>query len=90
MAEARENVVRLVPPRLAWCCWHGNNENLWGYEDWGWKLRLDGKTWGAHYYYELFPALVAELDPHVPYAPGSPFARCRLGRRGADRAAPQR
>ena len=31
----------------------GNNENLWGYEDWGWKERLDGRTWGALYYYEL-------------------------------------
>ncbi len=52
----------------------GNNENTWGYEDWGWKTLLDGKTWGAHYYYELFPAIIDELAPHVPYAPGSPFS----------------
>ena len=52
----------------------GNNENLWGYEDWGWKERLDGRTWGAHYYHELLPAVVAEVAPHVPYAPGSPFS----------------
>ena len=52
----------------------GNNENLWGYEDWGWKLRLDGKTWGAYYYYDLLPSVVAELAPLVPYAPGSPFS----------------
>jgi beta-mannosidase len=72
-AEARENVVRLGH-HASLVLLTGNNENLWGYEDWGWKLRLDGKTWGAHYYYELFPALVAELAPHVPYAPGSPFS----------------
>lgn len=72
-AEARENIVRLGH-HTSLVLLTGNNENLWGYEDWGWKLRLDGKTWGAHYYYELFPALVAELAPHVPYAPGSPFS----------------
>ncbi|MDQ7878613.1 glycoside hydrolase family 2 protein [Microbacterium sp. QXD-8] len=72
-AEARENIVRLGH-HASLVLLTGNNENLWGYEDWGWKQRLDGKTWGAHYYYELFPALVAELAPHVPYAPGSPFS----------------
>ncbi|MGU3644153.1 glycoside hydrolase family 2 protein [Microbacterium sp. C23T] len=72
-AEARENIVRLSH-HASLVLLTGNNENLWGYEDWGWKLRLDGKTWGAHYYYELFPSLVAELAPHVPYAAGSPFS----------------
>lgn len=72
-AEARENLVRLGH-HACLVLLTGNNENLWGYEDWGWKSRLDGKTWGAHYYYELLPALVAELAPHVPYAPGSPFS----------------
>ncbi|GAA1963933.1 glycoside hydrolase family 2 protein [Agromyces allii] len=72
-AEARDNIVRLAHhPSLALLT--GNNENLWGYEDWGWKLALDGRTWGAYYYHELFPKLVAELAPHVPYAPGSPFS----------------
>ncbi|WP_405373067.1 MULTISPECIES: glycosyl hydrolase 2 galactose-binding domain-containing protein [unclassified Microbacterium] len=73
VAEARENTVRLAPhASLAQLV--GNNENLWGYEDWGWKLRLDGKTWGAAYYYDLLPAIVAEVAPHVPYSPGSPFS----------------
>ncbi|RJT89028.1 glycoside hydrolase family 2 protein [Cryobacterium melibiosiphilum] len=72
-AEARENVTRLAAhPSLV--VLNGNNENIWGYEDWNWKLRLDGKTWGAGYYYELFPAIVAELAPHVGYTPGSPFS----------------
>ncbi|MFE1645763.1 glycoside hydrolase family 2 protein [Microbacterium sp. P01] len=72
-AEARENIVRLAShPSLVLLT--GNNENLWGYEDWGWKQRLDGKTWGAYYYYDLFPRLIDELAPHVPYAPGSPFS----------------
>ncbi|MCP2635090.1 glycoside hydrolase family 2 protein [Microbacterium sp. HD4P20] len=71
--EARENIVRLSH-HASLVLLTGNNENLWGYEDWGWKQRLDGKTWGAHYYYELLPSLVDELAPHVPYAPGSPFS----------------
>ncbi|MET0296256.1 MAG: glycoside hydrolase family 2 protein, partial [Microbacterium sp.] len=70
-AEARENIVRLAShPSLVLLT--GNNEALEGFEDWGWKRRLDGRTWGAHYYYELFPHLIAELAPHVPYIPGSP------------------
>ena len=72
-AEARDNVVRLAH-HASLCLLTGNNENLWGYEDWGWKLRLDGRTWGAYYYHELFPTLIEELAPHVPYAPGSPFS----------------
>ncbi|KAG4073368.1 hypothetical protein HA402_008524 [Bradysia odoriphaga] len=76
-AEARENIVRLSShPSLVLLT--GNNENLWGHEDWGWKTHLDGKSWGEYYYYELFPALVAELAPHVPYSPGSPFSPVQL------------
>ncbi|MFT4281643.1 glycoside hydrolase family 2 protein [Microbacterium sp.] len=72
-AEARENVVRLAShPSLVLLT--GNNENLWGFEDWAWKERLDGKTWGAYYYYDLFPRVLAELAPQVPYSPGSPFS----------------
>jgi beta-mannosidase len=72
-AEARENVARIGShPSLV--VLNGNNENLWGFEDWGWQPRLEGKTWGAHYYHELFPAIVAELAPHVGYTPGSPFS----------------
>lgn len=72
-AEARENIVRLSPhPSLVlWC---GNNENYMGYHDWNWQLELEDKTWGAGYYEELFPSLVAELNPTRFYIPGSPFS----------------
>ncbi|HSF98365.1 MAG TPA: glycoside hydrolase family 2 protein, partial [Ornithinibacter sp.] len=72
-AEARQNVARLAH-RASLALFTGNNENLWGHEDWGWKERLDGRTWGASYYHELLPAVVAEVAPHVQYAPGSPFS----------------
>ncbi|WP_203454183.1 glycoside hydrolase family 2 protein [Jiangella aurantiaca] len=72
-AEAREAVTRLgAHPSLV--ILNGNNENLWGRQDWNWGPRLDGRTWGAGYYYELFPAIVAELAPHIAYVPGSPFS----------------
>lgn len=72
-AEARDNVARLAH-RASLVLLTGNNENIWGHEAWGWKQLLDGKTWGAHYYYELLPHVVAELAPHVAYASGSPFS----------------
>ncbi|MFI5888950.1 glycosyl hydrolase 2 galactose-binding domain-containing protein [Actinoplanes sp. NPDC051513] len=72
-AEARENVVRLSShPSLV--MWTGNNENLWGFEDWDWKRRLEGRSWGLAYYLELLPRIVAELDPTRPYWPGSPYS----------------
>jgi beta-mannosidase len=72
-AEAREHVVRLSShPSLV--VWTGNNENLWGYEDWGWKPELGDHTWGSGYYYDLLPRVVAELDPTRPYWPGSPYS----------------
>lgn len=72
-AEARDNVTRIAH-HTSLVLFTGNNENLWGHEEWDWKRRLDGKTWGAYYYYELFPEVIAELAAHVPYAPGSPFS----------------
>ncbi|MCF3961674.1 glycoside hydrolase family 2 protein [Streptomyces fuscigenes] len=73
-AEARENVARLAPhPSLAlWC---GNNENLEGHADWGWRDELaPDRTWGAGYYHELLPSILAELDPTRPYWPGTPYS----------------
>ncbi|WP_109001191.1 glycoside hydrolase family 2 protein [Streptomyces rishiriensis] len=72
-AEARENVVRLMPhPSLV--LWNGNNENLWGFRDWGWEERLGGDSWGEGYYLGLLPRVVAELDPTRPYTAGSPWS----------------
>ncbi|MFI7504498.1 glycoside hydrolase family 2 protein [Streptomyces sp. NPDC049687] len=72
-AEARENVVRLMPhPSLV--LWNGNNENLWGFRDWGWEGRLAGDSWGEGYYLGVLPRVVAELDPTRPYTPGSPWS----------------
>jgi beta-mannosidase len=72
-AEARENVVRLMPhPSLV--LWNGNNENLWGFRDWGWEPELAGATWGEGYYLGVLPRIVAELDPTRQYTAGSPWS----------------
>ncbi len=72
-AEAAEQVVRLAPhPSLV--LWTGNNENIWGWHDWGWQEPLAGRTWGRGYYLDLLPRIVAELDPIRPYWPGSPWS----------------
>ncbi|MFJ4835801.1 glycoside hydrolase family 2 protein [Streptomyces sp. NPDC088747] len=72
-AEARDNVVRLMPhPSLV--LWNGNNENLWGFRDWDWESGLAGDSWGGGYYLDLLPRVVAELDPTRPYTAGSPWS----------------
>jgi beta-mannosidase len=72
-AEARENVARLMThPSLA--LWNGNNENIWGYFDWDWQRVLDGRTWGAGFYFDLLPSIVADTDPTANYWPGSPYS----------------
>ncbi len=72
-AEARENVARLMPhPSLV--LWNGNNENIWGWFDWGWQPTVGDRTWGKGYYVDLLPRIVSEIDPTRPYWPGSPYS----------------
>jgi beta-mannosidase len=72
-AEARHQVIRLSPhPSLV--LWNGNNENIWGYFDWGWQETVKDRTWGLGFYLELLPRIVAELDPSRPYWAGSPYS----------------
>lgn len=71
VAEARQAVAeRVHHPSLV--LWNANNECTWGYHEWGWQEVLDGRPWGATYYAELLPQLLAELDPTRPYLHGSP------------------
>jgi beta-mannosidase len=72
-AEAREQVVRLAS-RPSLMMWTGNNENIWGHEDWDWKPALGDKSWGAGYYFDVLPGIVAAEDPSRPYWPGSPYS----------------
>ncbi|MGO1480837.1 MAG: glycosyl hydrolase 2 galactose-binding domain-containing protein [Brachybacterium sp.] len=74
-AEAREHIVRLAwHPALVH--WNGSNENVEGYHHWGWQEHIpEGAAWGLGYYTELFPALLAELDPTRSYTPTSPYSR---------------
>jgi beta-mannosidase len=72
-AEAREAVARLSQ-HASLALWNGGNENIWGFVEWGWRVPLAGRSWGDRYYTELFPAIVAELDPRTPYSAGSPYS----------------
>ncbi|HEY0227858.1 MAG TPA: hypothetical protein VGC05_16040, partial [Mycobacterium sp.] len=72
-AEARQQITRLSQhPSLI--IWNGNNENTWGWADWGWRVRIGSGTWGKGYYERLFPELLAELDPTRFYSPASPYS----------------
>ncbi|KAA8819241.1 glycoside hydrolase family 2 protein [Bifidobacterium vespertilionis] len=85
-AEAREQIARLSS-HASLTVWNGSNENYVAYSEWwGFKqaLRADDlpanehgygeKGWGDYYYSELFPALLAELDPVHVYLPSSPMS----------------
>ncbi|MGC4937499.1 glycoside hydrolase family 2 protein [Kribbella sp. DT2] len=72
-AEARQAVTRLSR-HASLAVWNGNNENIWGYVEWGWRQPLAGRTWGEGYYFDLLPKIVAELDPRTPYSQGSPYS----------------
>ena len=84
-AEAREHITRLSE-HASLIVWNGSNENYVAYSEWGGykqALRDDDrkpnaygygeKPWGDYYYSELFPSLLAELDPsRSAYLPSSP------------------
>ncbi|WP_406050385.1 glycoside hydrolase family 2 protein [Kribbella sp. NBC_00889] len=72
-AEARQAVTRLSR-HASLAVWNGNNENIWGYVEWGWRAPLAGRAWGEGYYFDLLPGIVAELDPRTPYSQGSPYS----------------
>ena len=73
IAEARDNVARLMPhPSLV--LWNGNNENFMGWHEWGWPEFVGDRTWGLGYYTDLLPRIVAEVDGTRPYWPGSPYS----------------
>lgn len=72
--EVADAVAR-VGHRASLVLWCGCNENLWGYEDWGWKESLaPGQGWGERLYREVIPQALERLDPERPYIPGSPFS----------------
>ncbi|PDT25917.1 beta-mannosidase [Rhizobium sp. L9] len=73
-AEVRDNVARLMP-HASLILWNGNNENIWGFDEWGWRPVIRaGESWGLGYYLDLLPKLCRELDPDRPYYPGSPYS----------------
>ena len=86
-AEAREHITRLSE-HASLIVWNGSNENYVAYSEWGGykqALRDDDrkpnaygygeKPWGDYYYSELFPSLLAELDPgRSAYLPSSPMS----------------
>lgn len=53
--------------------WCGNNENNWGFEDWGWKRKIDDYNLGNRLYLIDFPRICADEDGTRPYWPSSPY-----------------
>ncbi len=53
----------MTHPSLA--LWNGNNENIWGYFDWGWQPVLGGRSWGAGFYFDLLPRVVRRASTRI-------------------------
>ncbi|MFJ4851624.1 glycoside hydrolase family 2 protein [Streptomyces sp. NPDC088733] len=72
-AEAEQAVARMSPhPSLVvWC---GGNETVLGRHHWGWEDQIGERGWGAHYYLNVLPDVLARLDPTRPYVPNSPWS----------------
>jgi len=74
--EAEKVVMSLRhhPCIVLWC---GNNENIWGFQDWWNKGRdigdKDLNIGGSIIYNQVLPDICHVLDPQRPYWPSSPF-----------------
>jgi len=74
--------IKSIVRRLRWhpaiVIWCGNNENNWGFEEWGTMNRkVDGINLGNRLYLFDFPAICSQEDPTRPYWPGSPYGEDR-------------
>ncbi len=77
--ELIDNILRLrkYTSLALWC---GENECHEAYYEW-WADRHDEfpRFFGEKVYHEVFPKLLAELDPKRPYRPGSPWCKMDAG-----------
>jgi len=74
--EVRQNLIKLRhhPSIVLWC---GNNENNWGFEEWDYQTKVEGKHLGNRLYLEDFPQICSQEDPARPYWPSSPWGGSR-------------
>lgn len=76
--EARDNAARLVRhPSLV--LFNGGNECIWGYREWitdgkRWPEIIGDRGWGEQYFHRVFPDVVEQLAPGIPYWPNSPYS----------------
>lgn len=70
--EAEQIVIKLRhhPSIVLWC---GNNENNWGFDEWGFDTKVDGINLGNRLYLNDFPKICSREDPSTPYWPSSPY-----------------
>ncbi|MGI5239770.1 glycosyl hydrolase 2 galactose-binding domain-containing protein [Dactylosporangium sp. CA-139066] len=72
-AEAEQAVARMSahPSLVLWC---GGNETVLGRRHWGWADQIGERAWGAGFYLDVLPKVLARLDPTRPYVPNSPWS----------------
>jgi beta-mannosidase len=68
-----ETAIRLLRHHPSIALWCGSNECSWLFEMWNTDRSLPLDTGGQKFYYQLFPDVCRQLDPHRPYWPNSPL-----------------
>jgi len=74
--DEAEKAVMLLKHHPCIALWCGNNENIWGFDEW-WNTNKNFgdknlKTGGNIIYNQILPDVCRLLDPNRPYWPGSP------------------
>ncbi|RLD09791.1 MAG: hypothetical protein DRI44_07670, partial [Chlamydiae bacterium] len=74
--DEAEKVIRRLRHHPCIALWCGNNENVWGFDEWwnnGKSFSDSGlKLGGTILYNRILPDVCHSLDPNRPYWPGSP------------------
>jgi beta-mannosidase len=66
-----EELVRRLRHHASLTVWCGGNEQIEGWDEWGWRARID-KFYGESLITELLPKIVRQNSPSIPYVVNSP------------------
>ena len=77
VAEAREAVTRLSS-RPSLVVWNGNNENIWGYVEWGWRAAAGRSQLGQRLLHRAAAGHRGRAGPADPVLPRQPVLLRRL------------
>jgi beta-mannosidase len=69
--DESESLVRRLRNHAALTVWCGGNEQMEGWDEWGWRGRVD-RHYGETLLTDVLPDIVRRLSPSIPYIVNSP------------------